>query len=63
MEARISTSALATPPRKRRIMKAMTDVVSPIAAVVAALNIRAAGSQMRWGPGRVARVAPRAPIR
>ena len=44
-------------------MKAATEVVSPIAAVVAAEASSAPSSQVRRDPGSVARMAASAPAR
>ena len=62
-EARISASALTTPPTNRKTMKPAIDVVRPIAAVVTALANSAPSSQARREPGSVAFVAPSAPAR
>jgi hypothetical protein len=62
-EARISASALATPPRKRSTRNPGTDPQNPIAPVVAALAASAPSSQTRRDPGNVARMAPRAPAK
>ena len=56
-------SALATPPANRSTMNAAIAVVSPIAAVVAALSARAPRSQRRGPPCMRARTAARAPSR